>query len=176
MYEIYRGAVPEDICLAARRRLLLELRRCGVSTEDMADWAGNTWWPSLRKEPEFDEIRDYLERRIFFKEGFEWADTQILVRLPDEDDTPLGGPHLDDLPPWADGLKYRGIYGVELTNTPENGGGTVLYPHGEDSVPVKPVLRMGDALKMNPDLLHSGSPNLSASIRMVLFFRLLEPA
>lgn len=177
-YAVHRGAVPVRTCEAARRRLLLELRRCGLSTDDLAEWGRGSWWPSLRQEPIFDSVRYGLEKTVGHLRGGVWAETQILLRLPDEDGTPLGLPHVDDLPPWADGLRYRTIYGVELTNTPSGGGGTVLYPEQDPLVrrdgTVWPVLATGDALEMSPDLLHSGSPNRSADIRIALFFRLLE--
>ncbi len=175
MYDIWRGEVQAPLCMAARRRLLLELRRCGVRPDEIKEWSTNSWWPSLRDEPEFNAVRDALCLISGENETTKWAETQILIRLPDEDDTPLGPPHVDDLPPWADGMRYSSIFGVELTDTPRDGGGTVLYPPGKNASPVRPLLGVGDVLEMSPLLLHSGSPNLSPSIRMVLFFRLLEP-
>lgn len=174
MYEVHRGLIPRDVCERAKRRLFLEIRRCGLSTDDMAEWSSTTWWPSLRNAPEIQYVQAWLEDLALLPDDPVWAEPQILIRLPDEDRTELGDPHLDELPPWADGLEYYSIYGVELTETPANGGGTVLYPDGLEGLSVKPQLAIGDALRMEPDLLHSGSPNLSAEIRVALFFRLLE--
>jgi len=177
-YAVHRDAVPVALCTAARRRLLLELRRSGLNTADLAVWSYGTWWPDLRGEPEFDAVRDALEKIVDRSGTTRWCETQLLLRLPDEDGTPLGGPHTDTLPPWADGWRYRRIYGVELTDTAGDGGGTVLYPSGDPLArpdgSVRPVQCAGDALEMSPDLPHSGSPNMSADIRMALFFRLLD--
>lgn len=171
-YLVHHRLVPRAATSALRRRLLLEIRRCGLDTADMAEWSSSTWWPSLRDMPEVLAVVAYV-RGMF--PGCLLAEPQILVRLPDEDDTVLGPPHLDDLPPWAleTGARYLAIVGVELTDTPRNGGGTVVYPHGADG-PAHSVFQFeGDALQMGPDLLHSGSPNHSADIRMSVFFRFL---
>lgn len=169
---VHREVVPPEVCSAARRRLGLELRRCGLSVSDIADWSSGSWWPSLRGEQVFEDVRWFVDGIADLRGETMWAETQILVRLPDEDDTPLGGVHTDTLPPWADGWRYRAIYGVELTCTPENGGGTVLRPDNDVVIPA--VLDVGDVLQMHPNLPHSGSPNLSGDIRIALFYRLLE--
>lgn len=137
------------------------------------DWSRSGWWPSIRDEPAFEAVREHLE--LFAAPGDVWAETQILICLPDEDDTELGPPHVDVLPPLAPerSLGYKRILSVELTDTPEHGGGTVIHgPKG--LVPVRQ--RQGDVLSLRPDVLHSGSPNFSGDVRMALFFRLLEPA
>lgn len=173
LHEVHRGVVPRDVTTTARRRLLLELRRCGVTAQHVLEWGTSTWWPSLREEPAFLAVRDHLEPVV--APGDVWAETQILVRLPDEDDVGMGPPHVDALPPWAPGrgLRYKRILGVELTDTPERGGGTVMHTP-EGLVPVRQ--REGDVLSFHPDALHSGSPNHSGDMRLALFFRLLEPA
>lgn len=170
-YNIMANPMHPRLVEAARRRLLLELRRGGITPEQVNEWTSSTWWPLLRFEPEILAIRKSLAWQA---RGTDlWAWPQILVRLPDEDDTPLGPPHLDTLPEWADPaeLRYRAIYGVELTDTPLNGGHTIVYPWTE---PVVVRQAAGEVLKMSPHLLHSGSPNLSSDIRIALFFRLLE--
>lgn len=171
MWTIHGAAVPEEVCERARRRLGLEIRRCGLSVQDIQEWSHGTWWPSLREDPAFEDVRWFVEGLANTRGTVCWAETQILVRLPDEDDTERGPGHLDELPPWADGWRYRAIFGVELTQGHIRGGGTVLLP---ENGPVLPILNPGDVLEMEPDLLHSGSPNLTGDIRMALFFRLLE--
>lgn len=173
-YVIHFSLIPAPAIEVARRRLLLEIRRCGLSVEDMAEWSRGSWWPSLRNEPEIRGIQALLHSEVVDREGmhameWEWAEPQILVRFPDEALTPLGEPHVDELPPWADeGYRYKSIFGVELTNT--TSGYTLLRP---DDVIIPVRLGAGDVLEMNPDLPHSGSPNRSADIRMALFYRLL---
>lgn len=165
--------VPKNATTAARRRLLLELRRCGVTADDVAQWSRTGWWPSLRDEPEVLAVRKHLEP--FTAPGDVWTEAQILIRLPDEDDTVLGPPHVDEQPPWAEehGLRYKRILSIELTDTAQDGGGTVI--HGPDRL--EPVHQNeGDVLSLRPDVPHSGSPNRSGDARMALFFRLLEPA
>lgn len=171
-HEVHRRAVAPAVTAAARRRLLLELRRCGASAEDVAEWSRTGWWPSLREAPEILAVRDQL---LPFKRPEDvWAETQILIRLPDEEDTVLGAPHVDTPPPWAEehGLRYKRILSVELTDTPDDGGGTVIH-EPDRLVPVRQ--REGDVLSLRPDVPHSGSPNFSGDMRMALFFRLLEP-
>lgn len=173
LYTHHRGVVPASALEAARRRLGLELRRVGVTPNEINEWAANSWWPSLRGEPVFNAVRQHVESTLVGDmTGLVWAETQIVIRLPDEDDAPVGTPHVDTLPPWAEGLKYKAIYGVELTQT--TSGRTVLFPRGVLG-PVEPRIRPGDVLEMKPDLWHRGSPNLGGDIRMALFFRLLEP-
>lgn len=169
MYKVHREIVPHRIAERARRRLLLELRRCGVTSSDIAEWSRSTWWPSLRDEPELQLVRSYLDIYLRLCPAGRWADTQILVRLPDEDDVELGPPHLDELPPWAGELRYTGIYSAELSDASQ--GGIVVYPDGKR--PVRVPLRAGDVLEMSPELLHSGSPNYGGDIRMALIFRRL---
>lgn len=178
-YQIHRGLVPAELCLAVRRRLLLELRRCGVKPDEILEWASGSWWPSLRFEPEILDVCGEVERllgRTDLPYDLAWAEPQILIRLPDEDDVALGPPHTDTLDgsPWLGEWRYRRIFGVECTDTPALGGSTVLYPVGAHALPAR--LRTGDVLEMHPELLHSGSPNHSADIRIALFFRLLERA
>lgn len=172
-YPVLRNEVPRHLVDAVRRRLFLELRRCGVTAEDVAEWSRGSWWPSLRSDPTILAVQDDLSRR-HVGEGDVWAEPQILIRLPDEDGTALGGSHVDTLPPWADELRYKWIFGVECTDTPRRGGQTLVYP--DAGPPAYVTLRAGDALRMDPTLQHSGSPNLSPDPRIALFFRLLTTA
>lgn len=166
LYGVHKRMVPDFVCSMALRRILLEVRRRGVSAEQIQEWASNSWFPHLRWEMEFEYVKTFLPK------SEKWADTQILVRLPDEEDTPLGSPHIDTLPPWAEGYKYRRIYGVELTNSPS--GNTIVYPLISHFGGIRMTLERGDVLDMDPRLKHSGSPNISDSIRVALFYRALE--
>ena len=173
-WKIHHGAVPAGLCEDARRRLWLEVRRCGLAVADMRTWARTTWWPSLRDEPVLDDVRSHVEALADTSGSWTWAETQILVRLPDEAHTTAGGPHVDELPPWAPtGARYRAIYGVELTDSPGvHGGGTHLELNGR--CVFRPRLFTGDVLQMDADLPHSGSPNRSADVRMALFYRQID--
>lgn len=177
-YRIHRDLIPHYVVTVARRRLLLELRRCGVTPAEIREWSQHGWWPSIRNEPEFLTIRSYVETKLVSARAgrYQWADTQILIRLPDEDDVEMGTPHIDEIPHWAvdPAMRYRTIFSVELSDVGSHGGGTVLYPQGD--VGICPPMRQGDILEMGPQLLHSGSPNHRGEIRMALFFRVLELA
>lgn len=160
----------------ARRRLLLELRRMGVTTEQITEFSGGGgWWPSMRNEPVFERIKLQVEFQLVpHHTDAMWADTQILIRLPDEVDVPLGPGHTDILPSWAspDQWRYRSIFIVELADQAgKGGGGTVVFDR--DQV-VEPVLLAGDVLELSPDQEHGGSPNMRDRVRMALGFRLLE--
>lgn len=171
-WTVHYAQISPHMTGAVRRRLLLELRRCGVSAEDIAVFSSSTWWPTLRQEPEILVIQDMLDRRFCGAlEEYIWAEPQILIRLPDEDGTEMGEPHTDELPPWIDpseGWVYRSIFGVELTDS--RSGCTVIHTETEK---VTVYLNAGDVLEFSGDQLHSGSPNLGSSMRMALFFRLL---
>lgn len=170
-YHVHTGLIPDTVIEEALRRVWLELRLRGATAEQIAEWASNSWFPHLRGEPEFNDVRWHL--RVFMEPGDQWAETQILVRLPDVEGTPLGEPHIDTLPPWADGQEYRAIYGVELSHTEPHGGHTILYP-SPHSHGLHVRQNQGDVLEMTPGMLHSGSPNAGAEPRVALFFRLLK--
>lgn len=165
--------LPRYLATDARRRLLLEIRRVGVSAEDIAHWSMVGWWPTLRDEVCFLRMRRTLEAKLGLPDP-QWAETQIVVRLPDEDEVAMGPPHVDTLPGWAvrKNLGYDRIYSVELTDTSPRGGSIVLHPPHVEPFEVR--LRAGEVLSMPPDMPHSGSPNLSADIRMAAIFRLLK--
>lgn len=179
---LHRNLVPVELVTDLRRRLLLEIRRVGLSVYDMATWERHGWWPSLRGEPEVVAIMQFLESCGFIRLGSEvWAEPQILLRFPDEDAEELGRPHLDDPPEWAviSGLVYKAIYGVELTPLRAMGDGNTVVWDGVGETerqrfvgPMSP----GDVCEMRPDVWHSGSPNYGAAIRMALFLRVLGPA
>jgi hypothetical protein len=169
---VHRQHVPYHLIHDVRKRLLLEIRRVGLAAHDIAQWSSSTWFPTLRDEPCVRRIQTEVGHLARTLSGDVWAEPQIVVRLPDEPDTPQGEPHVDTEPPWATSLRYYRIFGVELTNGERNGGNLVVYPEG--GIDQEVVMGSGDVVQMTPDVLHAGSPNHSASIRMALYFRLME--
>lgn len=168
------ATVPRSVAFEARRRLLLEIRRVGLAKSDIDEWSTGCWWPSIRTDPAIERVKYYLKQTFGLMQAA-FADTQILLRFPDEDDEVLGQPHQDVEPQWVTdlGMRFSAVYGVELNDS--NSGVTVVYPNGPDGHQQPVFLQAGDCLAFHPKTYHSGSPNLGHDIRMALFFRTLEP-
>jgi hypothetical protein len=174
------GAVAPDAVRAALRMLNLAIRRHGLSAEEIATCQSATFFPHLRWESEvWGVLPPQAAEVLDFAEGDEWAEPQLLLRFPDEEqDWPLQS-HVDSAPPWATGRRYKGIVGVALTDVgPAEGPAQVWrgshrgpVEHGPEPVP----MAAGDALFMHPALEHCGSLNLGASTRFAIYFRLLTP-
>jgi ectoine hydroxylase-related dioxygenase (phytanoyl-CoA dioxygenase family) len=79
--------------------------------------------------------------------------------------------HLDQEPDWAQSRRYLRIVGIPLSPwRRENGGLLVEGDDGPEPVELDP----GDAVRMDPDLAHSGGINLTGAIRYGVYFRWLE--
>lgn len=170
---VHRAAVPPLLCGEVRQLLWLEVRRAGLSVPVMGEWSTGTWWPHLRDHPLLHEVSEYVELLADTSGDWRWCETQIQLRLPDAFSTQIGGPHLDEVPPWADpDQHYRAVFGVELSPMQMAGGSTVLHLPGGERRPIP--LGVGDVLAMGPALPHSGSPNHAHDPRMALFYRQLE--
>lgn len=117
------GAVGLEAVEAANRLLFLAIRRYGLDAEEIAHCQGTTFFPQLRWEPEvWGVLPDQAAEALGWQEGDDWAEPQLLMRFPDEDvDWPLEA-HVDQLPPWAHGLAYRGIVGVALSDAGPHDG------------------------------------------------------
>ena len=177
-YAVLRQAVAPDAVHAALRMLNLAIRRHGLTAEEIAECQSATFFPHLRWEKEvWDVLPPSAGAELGWVEGDEWAEPQLLMRFPDEDQPwPLDW-HVDEAPPWADGRRYKGIVGVALTSAGPEDGCPFVWPgsHGGDvqGDPVPVPLDAGDALLMHPGLAHSGSLNLGPSTRCAVYFRLL---
>lgn len=177
-YLVLRQAVPPDRIAAAVRRLNLAIRHEGLTADQIADWQFGGFFPHLRWEPEvWGVLPPSAAELLGWQEGDEWAEPQLLLRFPDEEqDWPLT-PHVDSLPPWAAERSYRGVVGVALTTAGATDGAAFVWPRshrGDESGGVTPVpLTSGDALVMHPQLGHTGTLNLGAAVRMAIYFRLL---
>lgn len=179
-YAVWRQAINAGAVEAALRRLNLEIRRRGLSAEEIAEWQIGTFFPHLRWEPDvWRALPDQAAELLGWQEGDDWAEPQLLLRFPDEEQAWPLEPHVDQVPPWALGRVYRGIVGVALTCAGEHDGAVVVWPGshaGVERAPKPVVLAAGDALVMHPQLGHSSSLNLGPSIRTAIYFRLLTDA
>lgn len=177
-YVVLREAVPDDLLEAALRRLNLEILRCGITAQEIDEWKHATFWPSIRGDDEFLALREALAVIIEPREGEQWGDAQLLLRFPDEaPEWPLT-PHVDDLPTWADGLRYEAIFGVSLTRASAADGCLAVWRgshRGEPAEPELVELDRGDVVVMHPALQHSSTLNRGGSIRYAVYYRLLSP-
>jgi Phytanoyl-CoA dioxygenase (PhyH) len=174
-----QATTPERVA-AAQRLLHLAIRRHGLTPQEILDCQQSTFFPHLRWEPEiWGVLPEDAAELLGWTEGDEWAEPQILMRFPDEEQPWPLEPHLDESPSWAQGRPYRGIVGVALTTAGDVDGAVSVWPGshvGRTSDPVPVPVAAGDALVMHPALLHSGSLNLGASIRSAIYFRLVSAA
>lgn len=177
-FVVLRKAVSPEAVRAALRMLNLAIRRHGLSAEEIAQCQSATFFPQLRWEPQvWGVLPEGAGEVLGYADGDDWAEPQLLLRFPDEDqDWPLKS-HVDVAPPWAQGRRYKGIVGVALTPAgPADGTPYVWVGSHRGSVSTDPVpvtLDAGDALVMHPSLKHSGSLNRGAQTRFAIYFRLL---
>jgi hypothetical protein len=177
-YVVLRRAVAPSAADAALRLLNLEIRRAGLSAEDIAQCQLGTFFPHLRWEPEvWGALPPQAAELLGWQDGDEWAEPQLLLKFPDDDQPWLLEPHVDELPPWVGADRvYRGIVGVALTSAGARDGAPVVWPgshRGAAGESTTVDLTAGDALVMHPQLGHSGSLNLGSTIRSAIYFRLL---
>jgi hypothetical protein len=179
-YLVLQQATAPERVIAARRLLYLSIRRHGLTPQEILDCQQSTFFPHLRWQPEiWGVLPPDAAELLGWTEGDEWAEPQILMRFPDEEQPWPLEPHLDESPPWAQGRPYRGIVGVALTAAGDVDGAVSVWPgshQGRVSEPLSVPLAAGDALVMHPALQHSGSLNLGASIRSAVYFRLVSAA
>jgi hypothetical protein len=162
---------------AALRRLNLAIRAHGLTAEEILQCQSTTYFPHLRWEPEvWGLLPEGVAELLGWQEGDEWAEPQILLRFPDEDQPWPLEPHVDHPPDWAGDRPYRGIVGVALTSSGPEEGPPMVWPRshsGGSGGPIPLALSAGDVLVMHPLLAHSGSLNLGANVRYAVYFRLL---
>lgn len=173
---IWRSVIPPHLVQGALRVLNLEIARSGLSADEIARCARSTFFPHLRWEPDILSLRDPIDRLLGRRADEEWADSQLLLRFPDEaEDWPLT-PHVDEPPPWAGGRPYRAVVGVTLSSSMITDGCLTVWPGshtGRAGAPLPLELEAGDAVVMHPQLQHSGTLNRGGNIRYVVYFRLL---
>ncbi|MBW8801458.1 MAG: phytanoyl-CoA dioxygenase family protein [Streptomyces sp.] len=180
-YTVLRQAVAPERLRAALRMLNLAIRRYGLTAEEIAECQAATFFPHLRWEPEVWGVLPPAAGEVLgMADGDEWAEPQLLLRFPDEDQPwPLQS-HIDEAPPWAEGRRYKGIVGVALTPAGPEDGTPFVWAGSHrgpvDTAPQPVPLEAGDAIVMDPALEHSGSLNLGPSTRFAIYFRLLTPA
>ena len=178
-FVVLRRLVPAELVEAAVRLLNLEIVRRGLTADEIARSSQSTFFPHLRWNPEVLELRTPVEGALAPRPGEEWADTQLLLRFPDEaQEWPLM-PHVDTLPPWAADRSYRAIVGVALSPSKASDGCVAVWPGShlrKPSLPRPVELDAGDALVMHPRLRHSSTLNTGGRIRYAIYFRLLTPA
>lgn len=169
--EIRRGVIASALIDDALRTLHLDLLRRGAAAAELGDWLwGAHWFPHLRYEPAIIALADALPAD--WRTG-ERCDPQILLQFPNDGPEPEITFHRDQEPHWAQGRRYRRIVGVPLSPWRADNGGLLVAHDGG----VRPVeLDPGDAVMMDPQLLHSGGINRTGSIRYGVYFRWLEPA
>jgi ectoine hydroxylase-related dioxygenase (phytanoyl-CoA dioxygenase family) len=176
-YVVVRQAVDTDAVAGALRRLNLAIRQHGLTREQITEWSAGTFFPQLRWEPEvWAALPEFAAELLGWQDGDGWADPQLLLRFPDEEQPWSVEPHVDTLPNWAGERVYRGIVGVALTPSTQRDGAPCVWAgshRGKAGHPVALTLEPGDALFMHPQLGHSGGLNLGASIRAAIYFRLL---
>ena len=176
-YVVLPQATSPEAVAAALRLLHLAIRQHGLTPQEILDCQQSTFFPHLRWEPAvWGVLPPDAAELLGWTDGDEWAEPQLLMRFPDEEQPWPLQPHLDESPPWAGGRPYRGIVGVALTPASEIDGPVSVWPgshRGRESAPRPVPLAAGDALFMHPALQHSGSLNLGAGIRSSIYFRLV---
>ena len=176
-YTVLRSAVEPEAVATALRRINMAIRHHGLTTDEIWTCQLATFFPHLRWEPEIWGVLPPMAAELLgWQEGDEWGDPQILLRFPDEDQPWKFEPHVDSLPPGQEHRSYRGIVGVALTPAGARDGVACVWPRSHRGEPgeMTPVpLDAGDALVMHPQLGHTGTLNLGATIRTAIYFRLL---
>lgn len=167
-YEIRRGAIAPELIDDALRVLHLDLLSRGASAEELSQWLwGAHWFPHLRYCEEISALSRALPAD--WQEGTA-CDPQILLQFPHTGPPPEVTFHTDQEPPWAEGKHYRRIVGVALSRWQRDNGGLLVKQDDEVSAV---ELEPGDAVAMEPDLLHSGGINTTGSVRYAVYFRWL---
>lgn len=178
-FVILRGVVDAARVTGALRLINLSMRRYGLTAEQIEEWQLGTFFPHLRADPViWATLPDGAAELLGWRPGDEWAEPQLVLRFPDEEQPWAIQPHVDELPPWARGRSYRGVVGVALTHAGATDGAVCVWPGshlGQPSAPVSVSLAAGDALVMDPRLGHSGTLNLGPGVRAAIYFRLLAP-
>jgi hypothetical protein len=169
-YEIARGAVPRERVDDVLRVLHGDMLQRGIDAKELGEWLwGMHWFPHLRFHDAVSALGEALPAE--WQKGTR-CEPQILLQFPHVGgDEPEITFHLDEEPEWAQGRRYISIVGVALSPwTRANGGLIVETGDGIEWVELEP----GDAVRMTPDLPHTGGINKTGTIRYGVYFRFIE--
>jgi hypothetical protein len=169
--QVRRSAVEPGLVDDALRALHLDLLERGASAPELGAWLwGAHWFPHLVYDPRILALAEALPAD--WRTG-ERCDPQILLQFPHVGPAPEITFHVDEEPAWAGGRRYVRIVGVALSRWEAANGG-LLVSLDDRTVPVE--LDPGDAVMMDPGLLHTGGINTTGSIRYGVYFRWLADA
>jgi hypothetical protein len=168
-YEIARAVIPPQLVDNALRAIHVEWLSKGTPAEQMSEWLWAThWFPDIRWSDPITELASALPEE--WQTG-QMADPQILLQFPHTGPEPDITFHVDKEPEWAGERRYLRIVGVPLSPWRRENGG-LLVQFGGETIPVE--LDPGDAVMMEPDLLHSGGVNHTGALRYAVYFRYVE--
>lgn len=177
-FVVHRELIGSDAVEGVLRLLNLEISRGGLTPDEISRCSRSTFFPHLRWERQVVSLRTQVEQVVAPAVGEQWADSQLLLRFPDEAEQWPLIPHVDELPPWALDRCYRAIVGVALSPWSRRDGCLAVWPYSHadvDSEPVPVELDPGDVVVMHPGLHHSSTLNTGGRIRYAVYFRLLGP-
>ena len=166
--QIARGIVPQPLVEDALRLLHIDLLEHGHSAQTLSEWLWSMhWFPHLNQR---DEILALARALPASWHGGTLCDPQILLQFPHVGPEPEIVFHLDEEPPWAGERRYARIVGVPLSPwRSENGGLLVEVDGAAVAVELDPT----DAVRLAPNLRHSGGLNRTGSPRYGVYFRWL---
>jgi low affinity Fe/Cu permease len=166
--EVARGVVPQERVEDALRLLHLDLLERGASASELGTWLwGMHWFPHLKHHGAILALAESLPAE--WRTGTQ-CDPQILLQFPHTGPEPEITFHVDREPEWAEGRRYLRIVALPLCSWGRDNGG--LLVQGADRVEAVEV-DPGDAIRMSPELQHSGGINLTGTIRYGVYFRWL---
>jgi hypothetical protein len=170
-FAVLRNRVPREAVEAALRHIHLDLVRRGLEAETAGAWLWSAhWFPHLKWDPPIADVVSFLPEEL--RDG-ERCDPQILVQPPDDCEDISLTSHVDQVPDWAAGRRYKRIVGVALSPAHASNGGLWVWPFDvPDPTPL--VLQVGDVVVMHPQLPHSSGLNREGAMRYALYFRFLE--
>jgi hypothetical protein len=167
--EVRRGVVPDELIDAALRLLHLDLITRGASAEELGQWLWSVhWFPHLREDARIKALAEALPAE--WRVG-EVCEPQILLQFPHAGPEPKISFHRDREPAWASGRNYARIVGIALSRWDRENGGLLIDSPNE---PIPIEMAPGDAVLMEPQVLHSAGINRTGSIRYGVYFRWLE--
>jgi Phytanoyl-CoA dioxygenase (PhyH) len=170
-FAVLRGLVPPSAVEESLRHIHLDLVRRGLDAETAGKWLWSAhWFPHLKWDPPIAGLVSFLPDEL--RDG-EQCDPQILVQPPDDCEDMELTSHVDQIPDWAGGRRYKRIVGVALSPSHRSNGGLWVWPFdGTGPAPVE--LQPGDALVMHPELPHASGLNRQGAMRYAVYFRFLE--